>query len=88
MLYEEMLSDLTRYVGEQVLRGQQAGLEPTSPLLEWGVLNSLEIIRLLKYIEDSFGIVVPPREVTGDNLKDLRSIATLVTRLLDNNSTS
>lgn len=81
MTSDEILHRLTTYVKRQLLNDQGVGLEPTSPLLEWGVLNSMEIIRLLKHIQEDFAVAVPPLRVTGENFKNLESITRLIVAL-------
>lgn len=67
------------YIRVNFLDGDPDGeLQDTSPLLEWGVLNSLNTVRLVGYIRDELGVKVPPVAVNGSNFRDVRSIATLV----------
>ena len=78
MTSEEIIQDLRIYVSEQILDGEDVGLEPTTPLIEWGILNSMEIAQLVAFIHDRFAVDVPVDAVTLDNFKDLDSLAKLV----------
>ncbi|OLE27067.1 MAG: hypothetical protein AUG49_06430 [Catenulispora sp. 13_1_20CM_3_70_7] len=67
------------YIRANFLDGDPDGeLQDTSPLLEWGVLNSLNTVRLVGYIREELGVKVPPVAVNGANFRDVRSIAALV----------
>jgi hypothetical protein len=84
---DEVLSKITEYVRREFL-GETEGedgsdLEPTTPLLQLGILTSANTGRLLAYILEEFGLAVPPTRITGKHFQDLDSIAALVSDLLD-----
>ncbi len=82
---QEVLRQLTEYVRRELLG--EAGedgvvqLAPDSPLLEWGVLNSLNTARLLAFMRDELSAVVPAVHVTGRHFRDLNSLTDLVLSL-------
>lgn len=81
---DEVLHQLTEYVRREILGGDAGGaleLTPESPLLEWGILNSLNTVRLLAFLRDEWSTVVPPVQVTGRHFRDLNSITDLVLSL-------
>ena len=78
-----VLALLTRYISAEVLEGRDEGLEPTSPLLAWGVINSLEMARLAAYIRREFGVEVPADRMLPQHFKDLNAITALVGELRD-----
>ncbi|TDV52024.1 phosphopantetheine-binding protein [Actinophytocola oryzae] len=79
---QALLEKLTRYVSDEVLGEQDAtDLTTTTPLLEWGILNSVETARLTVYLRQEFGVRVPPMQVNAEHFKDLESITDLVTEL-------
>ncbi|MCY1071294.1 acyl carrier protein [Nannocystis sp. RBIL2] len=72
---------LKQYVAREILDGKDIGLDADTPLLEWGVINSLEIARLLGFVREQFGVVVPLESVTAEHFKDLRALTALVASL-------
>ena len=74
----EVLTELTQYVSRELLEGRSEGLEPTSPLLAWGIINSLEITRLTAFIRRQFQVDIPATRMAPQHFKDLQSIAALV----------
>jgi acyl carrier protein len=79
----ETVTRLLEYTRTQLLGGDADGLTPETPLLEWGVLDSLKTARLVGWIRDEFGVRVPPTKMNGANFKDLNSIAALIGSLRD-----
>jgi acyl carrier protein len=77
--YAQVLENLTDYVSERLLGADSAAdLDDRTPLLELGVLNSLETSRLVAYIRETFGVRLPPTAMTAANFRDLATIAGLV----------
>jgi acyl carrier protein len=78
---EEMLGEVRQFVVDELLDGRDTGLDEHTPLLAWGVLDSLSVNQLLSFTHERLGIDVPQNEVTPDNLRDLESYVGLLTRL-------
>jgi acyl carrier protein len=76
----DYVEPLRAYVAETHLDGR-ADLTADTPLLEWGVIDSLALPDLLEHIEGRFGIEVPPAEVTPDNFATLTALGALLERL-------
>jgi acyl carrier protein len=77
---EEMLDELKRFVVRELLDGRDTGLDEHTPLLAWGVLDSLSVNVLVSFTRERFGIDVPQSEVTPDNLKDLDAYVAMLMR--------
>ena len=50
-------------------------------LYEEGVLDSLDMVRLVTEISQSFDVTVPPEELTPENFQNVQSIMALIERL-------
>ncbi|WP_095976940.1 acyl carrier protein [Melittangium boletus] len=74
----QVLADLTRYVTQEILEGDASDLEPSTPLLELGILNSLETARLMTFIQKQYGIAVPTEQLRVENLQTLNTLTELV----------
>jgi 2-hydroxymuconate-semialdehyde hydrolase len=75
------LDKLHHFVGQEILEGQAPDLAPETPLLELGILNSMEVIALVSFIERTFGVAVPPDQIVPANFRNLLSIARFVDSL-------
>jgi len=81
MTREDMLVELKDFVGRELLDGRDAGLDEHTPLLEWGLIDSLSVAELLSFTSERFDIEVPLDDVTPENLKDLDAYLALLMRL-------
>jgi acyl carrier protein len=79
MEFTQVRNELEKYIRDEFLDGDSsAELTATSPLLDWGVLNSMNTARLITFAGEQFGVNVPPQEVTPANFRDLGSITRMV----------
>lgn len=58
-----------------------AEIKPDSPLLEWGVLDSVRTARLLAHIRSQYGLRIPPSSMTGEHFSSVDKIADLILSL-------
>jgi acyl carrier protein len=77
----EVLQRLKGYISNQILEGNDIGLEASTPLLEWGIINSLEMARLVAFLQNCFSVEIPPEKIVVEHFRDLKSIAALVVEL-------
>jgi acyl carrier protein len=69
------LSALVEFVNRDLLEGKGAGVDADSALFEDGKLDSLNILRLIAFIETRRGRSIPDREIVMSRFKNLRTIA-------------
>ena len=77
----DIFGKLKNYVAGEILEGHDVGLDASTALLDLGVLNSLEITRLVTFIEATFDVSVPLEAVLAENFKDLAAITNLIATL-------
>lgn len=83
MSYESVLAALTGFIEERVLRSSDGELDATTPLLEWGVLTSMNIAWMVSFILEEFHLYIPPDRIVGANFKNLDTITRMVLSLRD-----
>lgn len=81
MNQSEVLESLKGFISCEILDGKDIGLDASTPLLEWGIINSLEMARLVSFIHDRLGVEVPSDKITIEHFKDLTAITNLVSEL-------
>ena len=75
----DVTSQIIHFIRRAFLDGDPKGeLNETSPLLEWGILNSMNMIQLMSFVRDQLGVSVPPARINARDFKDVRSITTMV----------
>jgi acyl carrier protein len=72
-----------RFVVDTFLEGHGEDLEPDSPLLELGIIDSFSLAELVTWCERQFQIRIPERELTPENLESVAALAGLLGRLAD-----
>jgi acyl carrier protein len=79
MTRDETAARLLEFIRERFLDNDLSGdLDDHTPLLEWGILNSMNTMVLLNFIRDDLGVTVPPSSVSGRNFKDVESITSMI----------
>jgi len=73
-----VVAQLQKYIAQNVLEGKDIGLDETTPLLEWGIINSLEMVRLLSFIRETFAVEIPLEQLLPENFTNLTSLTDLV----------
>jgi len=74
----DVVAELKQFIAEAILDGKDVGLDESTPLLEWGVINSLEIVRLLGFIQVQFHVEIPGEKVTANHFANLAVLSDLV----------
>lgn len=70
---------LIAFIRERFLDGDAAGeLDETSPLLEWGVINSLNSVILLSFINDEFQTPLSLENIDATTFKSVRDMTTML----------
>lgn len=80
---DEVATRIRTFIGETFLDGDPKGeLHDTTPLLEWGVLNSMNSALLLNFLREEMGVHVPLAEINEKNFRAVQAISKLVTGLM------
>ena len=76
---QEVCTRLLAFIRDRFLAGDPQGeLEKTSPLLEWGSLNSLNTAILIGYIREEFDAAVPLSRVDASTFRTVESISSML----------
>jgi acyl carrier protein len=74
-----ILKDLERVLlSEIAVDLNRKSLTPEEDLLEQGIIDSLGIMKLILYMEDTFGIVIADEDVVPENFQCLNSMVKYV----------
>ena len=74
-------TDLLAFVQREVFAAD-AGVTADTELVPAG-FDSMSLVRVLVFVEQTYGLWIPASEITGDSLRNLRALAGTVSRLLD-----
>lgn len=77
--------DLQRLLKDFILRelhpGKSLELDATTPLLEWGILDSLGMMSLIRYLEERLQLRIPDTQLLPENFVNLEALTRLLTTL-------
>ena len=76
-----VVEELREFVAREFLNGKDEGLDATTPLLEWGVIDSIALVSLLAFIKQRFQVHVPNSELHPTNVATLEAMAAMILRL-------
>ena len=67
---------LMAFINDRLRRPENAiEVEPATALFDCGVIDSLQVLALIAFVEETLGIVVPDRQVRLRNFRSVRCIA-------------
>lgn len=69
----DIREQLLQFVGEELLNGEP--IDADENLLADGVVDSLGMMRLVVFVEETFGISIPPEHFTIENFRTIDSIS-------------
>lgn len=78
---QEIETKLLDFLKREVFAPDVA-VTPQTDLVASG-FDSMSLVRMLVFIETDYGFWIPESEITGDTLKDVRTLAATITRLLN-----
>ncbi len=76
---DEIKQNVRNYIASQFLPGEDpSNITDQTRLVSDGILDSLASLKLVSYLEDTFGVKIEAHEVDVDHLDTLGSIADMV----------
>jgi len=75
MLVKEILR---QHISENILFSKEYPYSDADSFLENGVIDSMNVIELVLFLEQQFGIQVPDHEIVPDNFDSIEQLANFV----------
>jgi len=73
---------ITAFIKDEILYGrEETPLDADTSLLEEGLIDSMDLQRLVAFLEEQFGVSVPDDLLMPENFETIRSIGALVSGL-------
>ena len=70
---------IIKYIQENLLGGKgEIQLLPEDDLLGSGLLDSMGVMRLVGFVEETFNIKIPPEDIVIENFMDVKAITNYV----------
>lgn len=74
----DIVADIKTFMKDELRIGNAAALDPEVPLVQQGVLDSIELVQLVQFLETRYGIAVDDTEVVPGNFRTLSRIVAFV----------
>jgi acyl carrier protein len=76
---EQFKEDLRQYILQEFLPGEKpSNLKDDTPLRANGIVDSMGILLLVKFVEDKTGIEIESRDLNAEDFSSIESIALFV----------
>ena len=76
---DEIEQTVRRFIVKNFLFDNEAGAPgPEASFLELGLMDSMGVLELVHFVEDTFAVSIADHELTPDNLDSVRKIARFV----------
>lgn len=75
-----VIDEIRRFLQTELRIASADTLDPDTPLVQTGVIDSLELTQLVGFLETRFGIEVADTEMLPVNLRSLSAMARFVER--------
>jgi len=85
MIYGEVKKEIKKFILEEFLPNGY-DLNNNELLFDSGIIDSLGMIKLTAFIENTFDIVINPSEVTMDNFNTVEKIARIISEKTKKNA--
>lgn len=73
----EIEAELADYICKEIAYDRIDALGPEEPLLS-GALDSTDVLRLVVFVEDRYGVTIADDELVPENFATVRSLAALL----------
>lgn len=77
----EIQQDLIGFITEELMNSTQ-DVHPDDSLIGDGLIDSLAMLRLVSFLEEKYGIMVPPEDFTIEHFRTVNLLSGYVERTL------
>ena len=79
------LDVLEKYIVTEIaVERDKKSLEPDEDLLGSGIIDSMAVMKLVLFLEETFGIEVEDQDIVPENFQDLNSLVEYVEQRMQN----
>jgi acyl carrier protein len=74
----QILAEIRTFVADWFRDGRQDGLEPDTPLVTSGIVDSAGVLEVVEFLERRFGVKIQETDLTVRNCNTLAALTELV----------
>lgn len=72
---QETREAIRAFIAEDLMIGESVPIGDDDELLADGIIDSIGVVRLVGFIENELGVVVPPEDVIVENFRTIGALA-------------
>ena len=76
------IEDIRAFVANEILKSKDIALPDDRPLIQDGLLNSIDVMRLITHLSDHFGVQFQDDDYSLENFETINSIFALARKRL------
>jgi len=84
MSVDEITQNILQFIHDSFPRARQKNASPNDNLLEQRFIDSMGLLEVIVFVEDTYLITINNEDVTGDNFATVQNIAKYIHRVLEN----
>jgi acyl carrier protein len=65
-------------LSELLMEGEQSDFDNDAPLLEKGIIDSIGLVRLVVFLEESLGVRIPEEDLRAENFRSITHIVNYI----------
>ncbi len=69
---------LEKFIAQELLLGQETTIDPDQSLTSSGIIDSLSLLRIIAFIEDTFQVEIDDTELSPDHFETLNVMVALI----------
>lgn len=69
-------SHIMQFVKDELMHGRGTSINEDTDLLNAGIIDSLGVLQLVSFVDETFGIQIPDEDVVIENFKSVNTLAT------------
>ena len=77
-----MKQAIIQYIITELLAGKEVNIAENDDLLGSGLIDSMGIMRLIAFLENQFGVKIPPQDMTIENFMTVSDIESYLNKRL------
>jgi len=78
---DTILTRIRQYIAENILFEETYPHPDQASFLEEGIVDSMNVLELVSFVEDHFGISVPDEDIIPENFDSVANMAQYVARM-------
>jgi len=75
---DNLISTLEEFIKNEFLKQPERELKADEPLISSGLINSLSLVDLALFVEDTYGVQIDDTELNDETFDNLEELATLI----------